>query len=151
MADSTHETLAHIRRVQVLLFEAIHRLQLRAMMHDGSKLVAPEKGMFDRYTPLPRDIDYGSDAYHQILEEMRQTALSHHYANNRHHPEHFPDGIRDMTLLDLLEMLIDWKAASERHASGDIRRSLEINAGRFEIGDDLKGILAHTIEELWGE
>jgi hypothetical protein len=56
-----------------------------------------------------------------------------------------------MTLLDLLEMLIDWKAASERHASGDIRRSLEINAGRFEIGDDLKGILAHTIEELWGE
>ena len=36
-----------------------------------------------------------------------------------------------MTLLDMLEMLCDWRAASLRHADGDIYQSLVINRARF--------------------
>ena len=63
--------------------------------------------------------------------EALKPALDIHYANNRHHPEHFPKGIRGMDLLDLLEMICDWKASSERHADGNIFNSIEVNQKRF--------------------
>lgn len=75
-------------------------------------------------------------------------ALDHHYAHNRHHPEHFPDGIRGMSLLDLVEMLADWKAATERHADGDLARSIEINQARFGYGDELKVVLRNTAKDM---
>ena len=74
--------------------------------------------------------------------------LDIHYANNRHHPEHFDNGIQGMNLLDLLEMICDWKAASERHADGDVYKSIEINQERFGYSDELKIILKNTVEFL---
>lgn len=53
--------------------------------------------------------------------------------------------VRSMSLLDLLEMLCDWKAATMRHADGDIRRSVEINQKRFGYSDELKRILLNTL------
>jgi len=54
-----------------------------------------------------------------------------------------------MTLLDVLEMLLDWKAATERmKGGGDIRRSLQINTERFNLSPQLVSILANTIEEM---
>ena len=49
-----------------------------------------------------------------------------------------------MNLIDLLEMICDWKASSERHADGDIFKSIEINQKRFGYSDDLKNILMNT-------
>ena len=57
-------------------------------------------------------------------------------------------GVEGMTILDVMEMLADWKAASERHATGDIRKSIEINASRFKIGDQMKAILLNTLKEM---
>lgn len=57
-------------------------------------------------------------------------------------------GVEGMTLIDLIEMLCDWKAASERHKDGDIMRSIEINAKRFSISDQLKTILQNTVREI---
>jgi hypothetical protein len=146
--DSTPDTVVHIQRVQVLLSEAIINFHCRAINHDLSKLQEPEKSMFDRFTPLLRDTEYGSEDYKRLLDEMRKTALQHHYEHNSHHPEHYEDGIRGMSLFDILEMLIDWKAASERHATGDIRKSLEMNIQRWGLSDDMVRILANTIEEF---
>ncbi len=56
--------------------------------------------------------------------------------------------IRGMSLLDLVEMLCDWKAASERHADGNLARSIELNQERFGYGDELRGILENTAREL---
>lgn len=58
-------------------------------------------------------------------------------------------GVDGMTLLDVLEMLIDWKAATERMKNGgDIRKSLEINRERFKLSPQLTAILANTIKEM---
>ena len=62
--------------------------------------------------------------------------------------EYFANGIKDMTLLDLLEMLCDWKASSERHADGNIYRSIEINQSRFGYSDEVKDILKNTVNFL---
>lgn len=151
--DSTNDTKAHIARVADMVTLCSDLLELRAMTHDESKLKSPEKEIFDEMTPKLKDSTYGSEEYKGFLASMKP-ALDHHYAHNSHHPEHYPNGIDGMTLLDLLEMLCDWKAAGERHADGSIERSLRVNKDRFKIGDQLQGILENTARELsnygWG-
>ena len=75
-------------------------------------------------------------------------ALEHHYAVNRHHPEHFTNGVNDMTLIDVVEMFADWKAASERTQNGNLLKSIELNAERFHLSDQLKEIFINTAKTL---
>lgn len=145
--DSRPETIAHIERVAELLAQVERDLCTRGENHDASKLVDPELDTFNEYTPKLKNSTYGTDEYKGYLEGMG-AGLRHHYEHNRHHPEHFPNGINDMTLMDLVEMLADWKAATERHADGDVARSLDIQKGRFGISDQLHQVLHNTIEYL---
>ena len=138
--DSRPDTCAHIQTVQDLVFEVVQNLVQRAQVHDRSKLASPEVEIFDEFTPKLKDSTYGSDEYKGFLAAMKP-ALDHHYAQNTHHPEHFPNGINGMSLLDITEMLCDWKAATMRHADGDLRKSIEINQKRFGYSDELKQIL----------
>jgi hypothetical protein len=54
-------------------------------------------------------------------------------------------GLHGMSLLDVLEMLCDWKAATLRHNDGDIRKSISLNQKRFGYSDELKQILLNTL------
>lgn len=147
--DSTQETLTHIRRVQRLIAEMQNRLSERAVVHDKSKLEEPEKAGFDEVTNALRDLTYGSDEYKAQLAKLKPT-LDHHYASNSHHPEHHAAGVDGMTLLDLVEMFCDWKAATERHANGSVERSIKINTERFKLSPQLARILENTrIEFGW--
>lgn len=141
--DSTADTLKHGRRVAELLAPLASELVQRGIEHDRSKTEDPELAVFNEYTPKLKHSTYGSDEYKGFLAGMG-AGLAHHYACNRHHPEHFKQGVGNMTLVDLLEMLADWKAATERHADGDLRRSLEIQRERFGISDQLLQILLNT-------
>lgn len=143
MFDSRPDTFKHSLRVGELIVQAICELSWRATHHDLSKTQPPEVDVFDEYTPKLRESTYGSDEYKGFLEGMGE-GLAHHYEHNRHHPEHFDNGIDDMTLVDLIEMLADWKAATERHTDGDLARSLEIQADRFDIDYQLALILENT-------
>lgn len=145
--DSRPDTFAHIERVGALLSTANANIAWRAANHDLSKLEEPERSAFDRLTPRLKGLTYGSDEYKASLDELG-IALKHHYAKNSHHPEHYPEGIAGMSLLDLVEMLCDWKAAGERHADGSIAASLEKNQARFGIGTQLQAILENTAREL---
>jgi len=146
IVDSTVDTLKHSRRVDQLLLQMIGAIQGRVTLHDASKLEDPEKAIFDEYSPKLKTSTYGSDEYKSYLSEMK-VALDHHYANNRHHPEHFENGVDGMTLVDLVEMLADWKAASERHADGDLAVSLGIQTARFGLSDQLAAILENTARD----
>jgi hypothetical protein len=148
MRDSELESLRHVRRVQQLMIGVAENLLERARVHDVSKLSPPEADVFDEYTSKLKDVTYGSDEYKECLKGMKP-ALEHHYRMNRHHPEHWSNGICDMSLLDLIEMLVDWKAASERHTDGDVRRSIDINAERFGYTDDYRTIFLRTVNEMW--
>jgi len=145
--DSTQDTKEHIKNVRELLETIQGHLTARQWNHDGSKLEEPEKSMYDEFTPKLKDSTYGSDEYKSFLKDMG-VALQHHYQVNSHHPEHFENGINGMSLLDLIEMLADWKAAGMRHANGNITQSLEINRKRFGMSDQLFEIFQNTIKEL---
>lgn len=145
--DSRADTLLHIKRVAQLLTEAAAELIRRANVHDNSKLESPEKELFDEYTPKLKGTTYGSDEYKEYLKELK-VALDHHYANNSHHPEHYENGVNGFDLFDLIEMFFDWKAAGERHADGNILKSIEINKERFSLSDQIVDILTNTAKNL---
>lgn len=145
--DSTQDTLEHIGKVQARIHECTNNLIVRAERHDKSKLQEPEKAGFDVMTLKLRDLVYGSDEYRAALAEGKPT-IDHHYAVNTHHPEHYEQGIAGMSLLDIVEMLADWKGASERMKQGSIAASLIHNKERFGISDQLAAILENTVKEL---
>ena len=124
--DSTKDTLKHIKRVKFYIKNCVKELYKRAKLHDRDKICNDiEKALFDKFTSKLKNCTFGSDEYKSNLESLKP-ALEIHYMNNRHHPEHFTNGINGMNLIDLLEMICDWKASSERHADGDILKSIEI-------------------------
>jgi len=141
------ETRKHQQKVQELLLQIISELILRAQNHDKSKLESPELEIFEKYTQKLKDTSYGSDEYNQYLAEMKP-ALDHHYANNRHHPEHHGNSVNRMDLIDLLEMFCDWKAATLRHADGNMKKSIDINKKRFSMSTQLTDIFKNTMKYL---
>lgn len=145
--DSTTDTLQHIRRVSELLTQVSIRLMTRATTHDASKLVEPEKSIFDEHTPRLRALTYGSEEYKKCLADLAP-ALKHHYAMNPHHPEFYTHGVDGMTLLDLIEMFCDWKAAGERHADGSLAKSIEVNQKRFVLSEQLTQIFKNTQQHM---
>jgi hypothetical protein len=154
--DSSEDTRKHINRVRYFLLLVRDNLLARDCYHDRTKLEDPEKAAFDEYTPMLSELEYGSEEYRACLRQMKP-ALQHHYENNSHHPEHYENGINGMSLLDLIEMLCDWRAASERtkqRMDGDeylkksFADSLEYNKERFKMDDQLYGIIVNTAREL---
>ena len=146
--DSTADTLWHKSQVYIFIIKITTELLERARAHDSSKLQDPEKPYFDRYTPILSGLTYGSKKYYENLDKMRP-AIDHHQQNNRHHPEyHGEKGVLGMNLIDIIEMLCDWKAATLRHDDGDINRSLKINAKRHNIPKPIVKILENTINDM---
>lgn len=145
--NSKAETYKHILTVQEYINKVLVELIKRGHAHDQSKLQSPEVEIFEEHTPKLAKLEYDSPEYKQSLKDIKP-ALDHHYANNRHHPEYFNNGIKDMNLVDLLEMLVDWMAASKRQNNGNIRTSIDKNQIRFKYGDELKQILINTLPLL---
>ena len=151
------ETRKHQQAVARYLTRFARVLLKRAEEHDTSKLEEPERSIFIEYTPKLKKVTYGSNDYTAFLKEMK-VALNHHYAHNKHHPEYndingfsfqtLNDPIRAMDLIDIVEMLCDWMAACERHADGDIGKSISHNEKRFGINEQLSQLFRNTISLL---
>jgi len=116
----------------------------RCITHDQSKLVDPEVHTFVEVTPKLKLTTFNSPEYNQLREEMKP-ALDNHYRQNRHHPEHYENGVRSMTLIDVLEMLCDWLASSLRQPEGCIEKSILFCQERFSFDDGLAEALRLTV------
>lgn len=145
---TNYHTFRHIEMVRNLLSGCATELLDRGKRHDQSKLRQPEVTVFADFTPKLANSVYGSDEYKSFLAEMKP-ALDHHYSKNSHHPEFYPNGVDGMDLFDVIEMLMDWRAASSRHHSGCIHKSIEINTQRFNLSPQLASILRNTAERMW--
>ena len=139
------QTKDHIANVQKFIKIFSNELWSRGLNHDQTKLDDPELSLFVEYTPKLAGCTYGSEEYKEFLSGLKP-ALDHHYAKNRHHPEHYKDGINGMTLVDLVEMFCDFKAATMRHNDGNLLKSIDINEKRFNMSPQLAQILRNTAE-----
>lgn len=183
---TNYATMRHIEQVRKFITMFVKDLLDRADEHDQSKLAPPEVGPFTEFTPRLAKSDYGSPEYEEFRKQLGP-ALDHHYAKNRHHPEHFPEcddgevarieelldeakgacgkgsiitayleeqlkiaksSVNRMNLLDIVECFCDWKAASLRHDTGNIRKSIEVNTERFGLSQQVAKILENTVDFL---
>ena len=145
---TNYSTMRHIERVRNILNDMVIELLHRGELHDQSKLESPEVEMFTEHTDALAASSFGSDEYNARKKAMGP-ALAHHYANNRHHPEHHKNGVDDMNIFDVAEMFADWKAASERHNDGNILKSIEHNGERFEMSPQLIRIFENTAKVMF--
>ncbi len=91
----------------------------------------------------------GTDEYKVALDGMGE-GVKLHYKANRHHPEHYANGVDDMTLIDVVEMLADWMAAAQaRNVSVDLKHAAE----RFGLSEQLVRLMANQLreEDMWNE
>ena len=137
----------HIDKIREVLRLFAVELIARGETHDRSKLSPLESKTFAEFTPKLKGSTYMSEEYKGFLAAMKP-ALDHHYANNRHHPEHHQGGIDGMNLLDVLEMWNDWYCSSMRHANGSMAKSIDINEKRFTMSPQLATIFRNTLRDL---
>lgn len=145
--DALGDTLRHIEAVKVLIAECVSELMKRGLEHDASKLQEPEWSSFEKNTALLKNMKFGSAEYEAVKASMKP-ALDHHYANNRHHPEHFENRCSGMNLIDLLEMVCDWKASNVRSPDTKLEDSVELLQKRFGYGDEVKWLILNTCRFL---
>jgi hypothetical protein len=146
LAESNYATSEHIREVCKNIHKLVKMLLDRADIHDNSKFEHPEVDPFSLTFASLHGPTYASSEYESRKVGELKVALDHHYANNRHHPQHFKEGVKDMNLVDILEMFCDWLAASKRHANGNIRISIEKNSDKYHMGSVLTRIFENTAD-----
>lgn len=137
------ETIEHIEKVRKYIKVCADKIMTRGIEHDKSKLDSPEVEYFAEMNDTLKNLTYGSEEYYENLKKMTP-ALEHHYSRNSHHPEHYANGVKDMTLIDIIEMLCDWKASSLRQNDGNLLKNIDLNTQRFKIDKQLKQILINT-------
>ena len=150
--SSEAATRKHIAEVSKYISLFVREMLSRAEDHDASKLEDPEKAALDEATPRLEGLTYGSPEYKANLELMKPF-VQHHNDLNDHHPEHHAKDHNEnpfarMDLFQIVELICDWTAATKRHADGNIFRSIEINATRFNISPQLTQILRNTAKKM---
>lgn len=135
------ETRKHIEQVATFLNTFIGALRQRAIDHDRSKFEEPERSAYAVVIPQLAGLEYGSEEHRKVLGMMKP-AIRHHQQSNRHHPE-YHHSVAGMDLVDVVEMVADWRAAAMR-SGGDFDKSLKVSLKRFGIGDELASIIVNT-------
>lgn len=146
MTESQRDTIDHIASVRSNINAVIDNLCDRKTAHDASKLEEPELSGYEGLTQALKGLTYGTPEHRAAFAPYKEI-IQHHYAANRHHPEHWQLGVTDMSLLDIIEMLADWKAANDRN-NGDFGHSIQVSVSRFNISEQLHAILINTAKEL---
>ena len=145
--DSTVDANIHRKNIQFVYEEIIRpALDERIENHDLSKLEDPERSCYDKYIPVLKKCKFGSPEYVAAKQAMRKEGLSHHYAVNRHHTEHFQNGVKGMNLIDLVEHIMDCYAASlvsDTPFEEGIQKVIE------GYSEDLQSIILNTAREIF--
>lgn len=116
---------AYMRRLAFALLQA-------AQEHDLSKLTLDEFPGFVEINQTAREHEFGSPGYNASLKACGDV-IGLHYARNRHHPEHHARGVDDMNLVDFVEMVADWQAASEVYGKTTFEDGLKVLRTRFGL------------------
>lgn len=141
------DTVLHVGEVKENLEIICSELRQRGDAHDRTKFEAFEFDAFVSTRPKFKEANYGSPEYQECVDAIKP-AIDHHYANNRHHTAFHKDGINGMSLIDVIEMVCDWKAAARRSPNQTFEQSLSIAFKKYKIEPQLQKILENTFKDL---
>ena len=138
----------HIKSVQRKLKVLIDELQKRLENHDKSKLT--DELWYWEFMDQEPKYPYGSKEYFS-KKKRNEMVFQMHYKNNRHHPEHFMNGINDMNLIDIMEMLCDWISYKDDISITDAVDIVEKQSRRFGFSDEIKNLMLNTLFEYFAK
>lgn len=142
------DTMEHATRVSIILTKVAKNLIYRGKVHDNSKFKTPEREIYEMNHDKLSKAKFGTDEYRKIQDEM-SVAIDHHYQSNDHHPEHFENGIVDMNLIQMTEMLADIFAMSLSKGT-DVIKFLPTFMREKDIPENYYMILKNTLEYMKG-
>ncbi len=143
-SDYIKDLVDHKQRVASYMQIIATDLILRACRHDNSKFSPEEFEAYEEAFPNLQKYAYGTPELRAELRKIKP-AIQHHFQENDHHPEHFEAGVTGMNLVQLIEMVCDWLAASERSQT-DFAHGLEMNKERFHLEEQLFEIIKCTVK-----
>jgi hypothetical protein len=132
--------IKHKYFVMLYMLQVCNKLIIRSLRHDLSKFSYIEANGFHNKLGTLSKTQYGTKEYNELLDSEKPT-LQHHYSRNSHHPEFYGGDIGKMSMLDLIEMQMDWRASLKKNINGNIERSFKINKERFNISDEMIRLL----------
>lgn len=148
MGENTSEIISkHQAGVQLKLERLILELNKRCRTHDNSKLQEPEYSLWKKMDEEQR-CPYGTKEYFDKIERNKKV-FDLHYKNNNHHPEHYENGILDMDLVDIMEMLCDWISYKDCISYSEAKETILNQAKRFGIDAQLIFLLLNTINNYF--
>lgn len=146
MSNFEIDSKVHQARVSIILSKLGKELIKRGKTHDFSKFQTPEKDFYKEYHDQLKEATFGSKMYQYYMEKM-QPGIQHHYEVNDHHPEHFKDGVVDMDLIQMLEMLADIRAVSIEKGT-DVIAFLPKYMKEKNIPENFYTILRNTLQHI---
>ena len=87
---------------------------------------------------------YGTKEYNDKIKRYKQV-FDLHYAENRHHPEHYLLGVNDMDLIDMIEMVCDWISYKKDITIDEAIEMINIQGERYKLSPQLRNILKNTL------
>lgn len=137
----------HIIRVRKHIATFVQLLINRSLNHDNSKLQEPEFTWWNEMDKEPR-YPYGSEEYKDKTKRWKKV-FKHHYSNNRHHPEFYEDGVNDMTLVDIVEMMCDWLGYKQNVSVTEAFNICDEQMKRYNISNELRQVIFNTLHRYY--
>ena len=137
----------HIEGVKNYLKVISILLDSRGLMHDSTKKSDEEYNYYKMANSVNRNDFKTYEEYLDYVKPTLNKGLKHHYENNRHHPEYHKNGVDDMNLIDILEMVADWKISIEQNGK-NVEEEIQYNFKKYNISEQLQKIILNTYKYI---
>jgi hypothetical protein len=145
--DFLCDAILHVSEVRENIASVNAELVRRGIAHDRTKFQALEFDAFVSTRDAFKKANYGTPEYQACVDAVKP-AVDHHHGNNRHHTSYHENGVNDMSLIDIVEMICDWKAASRRSPDKKFIDTLDYAFDKYGIDSQLQGIIRNTLRDL---
>lgn len=137
--------IAVIKRIlthRLYLFIYMTKLALkifwRGVIHDRDKFHSVQIKAAMKANHLLKGLKFGTPEYKKVMNSVG-FSVKYHQSRNSHHPEHY-GSYGCMSLLDLIEMFLDWQAATNAYKNrmeGKMNEVLSIQKERYGLSDEV--------------
>ena len=148
VADIMRKFHNHPFNVGKLLMKINNEIMKRIIYHDHSKYSENE---LKEHIDADEDYErrgrpkFGTDERKDY--DKANPVIASHRKKERHHPEYHENGIEDMNLVDLMEMLCDWCERTPNSIER-LENTFEENCYNHKISSQVRRILENTVKDF---
>lgn len=123
-------------------------IRRRAMRHDNSK----QSGLELTLGQAHMNFHDSWGLTNRVAPNEMMSAIAHHHVENDHHPEHFTNGMKDMNIQQLAEMVCDIITTAKENSINEesLQQFVETKLSEtYNIGEPLRSIIINTARQSY--